>query len=178
MIIAELLIFDKKKNKIIHKQKANSLIKQFWQALFVQMTDIATVIKAITGSTFTATSSMYTFRCNGGAGNTSLGIVVGSGSTAVNPEQDYKLEAQITAGLSYGANSISYSITQSFGQLQIARDFTNISNTNITINEVGIYAYCYSTSYIVCLDRSVLSSSIILEPDDIKGFIYRLRQTF
>jgi len=83
------------------------------------------------------------------SGNTSYGIVVGSGASAgstPSPSAPY-LKAQIPQGTSsgqieYGAVSVS-SVSQS-GQttsFTISRSFTNVSGATLTVTEIGIIVY-------------------------------------
>lgn len=86
------------------------------------------------------------FRCDGGAGVQTKGIMVGSGTTAPT-NTDYALETRIAHGV--GAGQLQYG-TMTFGavavvgvnvDLELQRTFTNGSGATITVREVGIYVY-------------------------------------
>ena len=114
------------------------------------------------------------------AGNDTLGIVVGSGSTAVTLN-DYNLVSQIphgtTAGrLAYGAmpatnvTPINTTLGNSW-YYSVSRNFSNLGTTSIGIYEVGLIAYivCGATSFFTdkfLIARDVLQSPIILAPNE------------
>ena len=148
------------------------LIWALWSASRAEMTD--------TGGT-----AIYVQGASGGAwsvtapsGNSSYGIVIGSGASAgstPSPTQ-FKLVAQIPAGTSsgqieYGAVSVS-SVSQS-GQttsFTISRSFTNVSGATITVTEIGIVvlmtgwnmgAYASGTYFLIAYD--IPSSTIAVQ---------------
>lgn len=82
----------------------------------------------------------------GGDADSSKGIVVGSGVTPFDPTQ-YSLESLIPHGMETG--QLDYQAQQDLGleelsdryRIGFSRIFTNLSGGNITISEIGIYAY-------------------------------------
>jgi hypothetical protein len=81
------------------------------------------------------------------AGVILYGIVVGTGVGAVAPT-NYQLGAIITHGagagqLNYAACSVGgATTTPTTSQVTVTRAFTNSSGAPITVNEIGIYAWC------------------------------------
>jgi hypothetical protein len=115
------------------------------------------------------------------AGDDTLGIVVGSGSTAVTLN-DYNLVSKIphgtTAGrLSYGAmpstniTPINTTLSNSW-YYSITRSFSNQSTSNVGIYEVGFIAYIFNgfagnfVSEKFLITRDVLQTPIILAPNE------------
>jgi len=98
------------------------------------------------------------------AGVTLYGMVVGTGIGAVAPT-NYQLGAIINHGggagqLNYGACSVGGAVaTPTNSQVTVVRSFTNSSGAAITINEIGIYAWCYddtTTSRYFCFVRDLV----------------------
>jgi hypothetical protein len=100
-----------------------------------------------------------------------MGVVVGSGSTAVTPT-DSKLETQILHGETSGKLLFSstelYAITftNPNGSFKIQRYFTNKSSGNVTIEECGIYALGGST-YSFCICRDIVSPAVVVATTEI-----------
>jgi len=146
------------------EHKANSLVKAFIQLLNVQMAQTGQYIKISAGTSPTINANSANFRVTGPSGNTSYGILVGTGTTAVALD-DYAMGALIAHGtsanqLSYGAVAIdaTTSVSGSSAFFAVSRSFTNGSGGNITVQEVGLMSY--GTSYYMLLDRSLSSQTI------------------
>lgn len=90
---------------------------------------------------------------NASAGTDSYGILIGSGTNPVSPD-NYNLQSKIpNSAMSYGAVSISsLSSTGSGYQFTISRTFTNSSSSAITVSEVGV-----ATAAKVLILRDLLS---------------------
>lgn len=110
------------------------------------------------------------------------GIIVGSGNTPT-ALSDYKLDNQITAGLN-GAATVSTGIDTS-GNIYLNFDivFTNTSNADITIREIGWYGVIYcttsagwttATGKIVLVDRTVLETPVTIAAGDNETIRYRI----
>jgi len=112
------------------------------------------------------------------AGNDTLGIVVGSGSTAVTLN-DYNLVSKIphgtTAGrLAYGASTVQNMDVSdpTLWTFKITRTFTNSSGAPIDIREIGLIGtYLRISGTLLTTDkvmiaRDALSSSITVQPND------------
>jgi len=119
------------------------LIWALWGATTAVMTDTAGVNMNVNGASGGAWS------VTAPSGNTSYGIVVGSGATAgsVPSATAYKLVAQIPQGTSSGqieyGNTTVGSPSQSgqITQFTISRSFTNVSGATITVTEIGLVVY-------------------------------------
>jgi hypothetical protein len=155
------------------KSKSNSLLKAFADILYSSMaaTNLAAVydIGNTSQTIFNTSYPMYAFWTVVSAiGNTSIGIVVGTGSNAVTLT-DHALQTLIAHGngsgqLYYSANSVITPITSGGTRsFQIQRTFTNNSGSDITINEIGLYmqfmnsgnGYCY-----FCIDRTLNTKTL------------------
>ena len=112
------------------------------------------------------------------AGDDTLGIVVGSGSTAVTLN-DYNLVSKIphgtTAGrLAYGASTVQNMDVSdpTLWTFKITRTFTNSSGAPIDIREIGLIGtYLRISGTLLTTDkvmiaRDALSSSITVQPND------------
>jgi len=148
-------------------RRSRSFVLNFMGLLFVQaaqtsfsMTDISGTSRGI--SAYTANLAM-----NGGAGNTNMGIVVGSGTAAPTPN-DYKLATLITHGtaagqLSYGACAVgSPTASGSDVLMTLTRALTNGSGADVTVTEIGVHAEgnISSTVYYFLVLRDVLPSPV------------------
>jgi len=145
------------------------LIWALWSASQAEMTD-------------TAGTAIYVQGASGGAwsvtaasGNSSYGIVVGSGASAGSTPSPtaYKLVAQIPQGTSsgqieYGATSVG-SVSQSgqTTQFTISRSFTNVSGATLTVTEIGIIVYVTGFAMTTVSTASAVSSDYFLIAYDI-----------
>ena len=102
---------------------------------------------------------------NAGNGNSSYGIVIGTGSTA-NSTSTIALQSQIVNGtgsgqMQYGANSYtSIAVSGNTVSFQMNRTFTNNSGASITVAEVGIYMLAAYTNQYFAIERTVLASAV------------------
>lgn len=98
------------------------------------------------------------------AGDTTYGIVVGTGTDAVTID-DYKIKTLILHGsttgkLSYGATSVGTCSSVGTSRIYtIARTFTNLSGDDITYREVGLYLKIITAQYL-CIEHSLLEGTI------------------
>jgi hypothetical protein len=109
------------------------------------------------------------------SGNSTYGIVVGSGASAgstPSPTQ-FKLVAQIPAGTSsgqieYGAVSLTQPATSGqITQFTISRSFTNVSGAALTVTEIGIIVYVTGFAMTTVSTSSAVSSDYFLIAYDI-----------
>jgi len=143
-----------------------------WGSTTVSMTNTAgngVSVNGASGGTMAVTAA---------SGNSTYGIVIGSGASAGSTPSPtlYNLVAQIPNGTSsgqieYGAVSVS-SVSQS-GQttsFTISRSFTNVSGATITVTEIGIVvlmtgwnmgAYASGTYFLIAYD--IPSSAISVQ---------------
>jgi hypothetical protein len=120
-----------------------------------------------------------------GAGATTGGIIVGTGTAAVTPT-DYKLQTPIAHGtgagqLSYGATAVgapSNDSTKSW--LNITRLLTNGSGSSITINEAGVYAICFDSGYnirLFCIIRDLVPGGYTIPNGANTTATYKIQAT-
>jgi len=112
-----------------------------------------------------STDMNYSMNVTQGAGTTTSGIVVGTGTNAVALD-DYALQTKIAHGA--GAGQLQYSActvgapgyTASTITETITRVFTNASGGTITIEEIGIYGMAYNGPY-YCLARDLATIELL-----------------
>lgn len=131
-------------------------ITKNWIKNFIQnIAASAYTLKDLAGNSVSATAShtgqsfTKAANCVGGAGATDMGIIVGSGNTAVSVD-DYSLAQLISSGS--GSGELSYlaqSSTSAIAKLSVlegkayatyVRDFTNNSAVAVTVKEAGLVA--------------------------------------
>jgi hypothetical protein len=140
-----------------------------WSASQAEMTDTggtAIYVRGASGGAWSVTAA---------SGNTSYGIVVGSGASAGSTPSPtaYKLIAQIPQGTSsgqieYGAVSVgSPSQSGQTTQFTISRSFTNVSGATLTVTEIGIIVYVTGFAMTTVSTASAVSSDYFLIAYDI-----------
>jgi hypothetical protein len=146
-----------------------TLIWALWSASQAEMTDTggtAIYVQGASGGAWSVTAA---------SGNSSYGIVVGSGASAGSTPSPtaYKLVAQIPQGTSsgqieYGATSVG-SVSQSgqTTQFTISRSFTNVSGATLTVTEIGIIVYVTGFAMTTVSTASAVSSDYFLIAYDI-----------
>jgi len=170
-IKAELIIETKDK-KIV--QEANSLLIQFFQLLERHLKQSSVTIKTTNGDSSTFAGSTTSFAVNADSGNSNYGIVVGSGTTAVDICNDYALENKLE--LDYGATTVNATTCGSgIIEVSIYREITNNSGSEVTINEVGLYSAGSGTDRIHCIDRTVLVEPVTLQNEQTMKITYKLK---
>ena len=156
------------------RRRSRSLLKQWNQLMFVQMTNIALAgadgIKDISGVLQVATKEARNFRMEAHASFT--GIFCGTGDTAVAID-DYKLEAVIASGVAAGqfdykgaATIGDVTLDGSQAKFVVSRHPVNNSGGSITVREIGIYATAYvaASQKYMCAVRDVLVTPLAV-PD-------------
>jgi len=140
-----------------------------WSASQAEMNDTggtAIYVQGASGGAWSVTAA---------SGNTSYGIVVGSGASAGSTPSPtaYKLVAQIPQGTSsgqieYGATSVG-SVSQSgqTTQFTISRSFTNVSGATLTVTEIGLIVYVTGFAMTTVSTASAVSSDYFLIAYDI-----------
>jgi hypothetical protein len=117
---------------------------------------------------------------NSQVANVYPGTYFGTGKTPASAD-DLKLESVITSGLS--ARSGGYSIfKEAPGRYVFEQryDLTNITDANITINEMGMVRPVASGEtnspwyYPVLFDRTVCDEPIVIEPNETRLVVYRI----
>ena len=145
------------------------LIWALWSASQAEMTDTggtAIYVQGASGGAWSVTAA---------SGNSSYGIVIGSGQTAGNTPipSTSSLAAQIPAGINSGQieyGAVSVSSVSTSGQttsFTISRSFTNVSGAAINVNEIGIVAlvsgFGLSSSQYVLIAYDIPSSNIAVQ---------------
>lgn len=113
-----------------------------------------------------------------------LGIVVGTGTTSVTP-QDYALATQITDGTTSGkleyftCAGSSLTISAPTGSFTLERLFRNSSGASITINEVGIYvgAKSFADNDEYCAIRDLVSPGFAVANGEYMRVVYTISVT-
>jgi hypothetical protein len=146
-------------------RKANTLIAAFLGLFSNQTTQTTLTLKDTNGTNRSNTSSGNSFRLLASAGQTTSGIVLGTGSTPVSIS-DYQLETKINHGNNTGELDYSFMI---FPEIYILsgssyyttarRTFLNNSGSLITVNELGLYCGG-SSAFLYCYDRTLETFNI------------------
>jgi len=171
-LLAELIVETKDK-KIA--QEANSLLIQFFQLLERHLRRGSAVgVKQIDGNVHNGYSSDYTFAVNANSGDNTYGILVGSGSTAVDICNDYALENKLD--LDYSAVTVE-STTCGNGVIEVAvkRNITNNTGADVSINEVALYCLGTGDTRIHCIDRTILVETVTLQNEQTMKVTYKLK---
>jgi len=183
----KITILDDKGN-VESETNAHSWVKQFLQiALGLWKQSHTGLVNIIPFNGIYNTSYSYWpgLSLCGLAGDDKKGIVVGVGSSAINPN-DYMLNALCSNG--YLANMMQYG-SMSFIEplvsgtnivLQMTRQITNVSPGAITLTEVGLYVYgqiAYQTQGPVCIARDVLGSPVTVNVGVTKTIMYTITES-
>lgn len=148
--------------------ECDSYVGKMADLLYAKMaqTNLTGVVD-ITGATTAASAVASTFDLKANSAETSKGLVVGTGSTAV-AIGDYQLGTQINhaaTALNYGPVNVTTPNTSgSTRSFTVSRSFLNASTaTASTINESGIYAKPNADANTsVCVARDVESPAITI----------------
>ena len=147
----------------IRKRKCSSYVRHMIDQLMVSMGYVNLSGVNTAGGSVTLAPGADEFRVDGPAGVTTKGIRVGTGTTPV-AIGDYALATAIAEGT--GAGQLSHGVTSTIApttvgsarQFTIARTFTNNSGASITVNEVALYRYSVTGSFM--FERTLLTFSI------------------
>lgn len=184
-----ITISNAKTGKVEKTFKANSLVNAFAGILcagYSASLASAGITVQDTGGTnrnlYSSSAYQYgTPRMDAGAGVTTYGIVVGSGSSAVTVS-DYQLGTLIAHGtgagqLTYGAVELpaNFTISGSDAYFRFSRTLTNGSGGNVTINEIGLYGRTFATTWYFLIDRTL--STVVLADTDAKVITYEFKVT-
>jgi hypothetical protein len=182
------LILSDKNGKVIKKgrwRKSHSFVIQFLQLLRCNTYPSRTLdIKDITGATRTSGTSGGgdLFNCEAPAGTTTRGIVVGTGVGAES-NTDNKLGTQISHGtgagaLQYGAQTFADpAVVGANVDFVLTRIFSGNLSGSVTVNEIGIYTYCWTSSYQMCIIRDLLGAGEAVGVGQNLTVQYTLRTT-
>lgn len=161
--------------KSYKKKEANSFVRAFIDILYAQMLSGATSsISGLdisnTSRTLKATGNSFAMSdgVGGGAGDLNVGIIAGTGTSAV-ALADYKIGTVIAQGagagqLQYGAVGLGQPTTVgSTRKFTVTRTLTNGSGADINVTELALYAVCQDTGDVnryFCIDRTLNSFTI------------------
>jgi len=171
-------------DKLVFFKEHDALLKNWIDMLFLSQyggdpsPDFWTISMTDTSNTARSQGSYRPFRIDCAAGVSAYGLVVGTGTNAVTLT-DYKLQTQIAHGngagqLAYGAGSFVAPTTSGSDRYWDAvRTFTNNSGGDITINEVGIYAFS-SNPYYYCIARD-LTGGVLIANTKVATLTYRFK---
>ena len=116
--------------------------------------------------------------------SSSPGIHVGTGDTAAT-EDDYKLETQITSGMSAGSATPTYNVDGSGNPyLEYLFTLTNTTSSDIVVREIGYVQSLRvantqggsaNTSAYFLFDRTVLDTPVTVPANDSAAIKYRLK---
>lgn len=113
------------------------------------------------------------------------GIQIGTGNTAAT-EDDYKLETQITNGMSASSPALTCNVDSSGNPyLEYLFTITNTTSSDITVREIGYVqqfrladtqgASQSSANRYLLLDRTVLDTPVTVPANDSAAIKYRLK---
>ena len=154
------------KNGEVYKKSrrrvARSFVTGFTKMLYGCMGATYAITEGTDGVSRYFDPTNYVIYLDANAGDSGNGLVVGTGTNAVNVG-DYALQTLIAHGASAG--QLQYSactvalpdFTSTTAELTITRLFTNASGNTITVEEIGIYIYMLwvSGEKYVCLARDL-----------------------
>lgn len=180
-LVLEIYLYVKTRRGLLRKTiyigPSRSFLKQWPQCIkgIVHATD-ETNVKDIAGTLQTFSYTIFGWK--GLAAETTRGIVLGTGTTAVAID-DYKLQTQIAHGSGAGQLDHKLQTVDAFqvvggvASFRMRRQFENLSGGTITIKEAGIYARD-ALNHNICVVRDVLAST----QDVLNGHIIEARYTF
>jgi len=146
-----------------------SIIWALWDANSITLDDTGGTAISINGASGGAWS------VTAPSGNTSYGILIGSGASAGSTPSPsaYNLTAQIPQGTSSGQieyGAVSVSSTSTSGQttsFTISRSFTNVSGATLSVTEIGIAVYMTGFAMTTVSTHSAVTSDYFLISYDI-----------
>jgi len=147
--------------KTLPWKPANSLLKQFIQILAIQMAVVNQTLKAIDNTDNSTAQGAFAFGANALLAATTLGILIGTGTTPVTMT-DYKLETQVTTNITHAV--VTFAIENpdsSTWRLAIARVLTNNTGASLGIREVALYVTAGTGSALkFCADHTLYSVDV------------------
>ena len=179
-----------KQGKLLTKQKgvSKSLLANFMHWFRAKVCNLSDETVVDTGGAtrtilYGGSDFSYAFgRIDSSDDNDDDGIMVGSGTVAVSPD-DYQLASKIPHGtttghLDYGPHTVeAVTVSDNVSSFRISRTFTNLSGASISVQELGIAMYAFDVDKNVIhflILRDVLASPISI-PD---GATLTVRYTF
>src|SRR3989337_2057604 len=144
--------------RTIPTRPANTLLKQFFNMLNIQMSQTTQYPRTTANTTPILGPATTALRCNAAATSTAYGLLIGTGTDPVLITE-YKLQTQVTANITHSAHSY---LDESFGsngwRFSVIRQFTNATGSTVPIAEVAWYTQTGADYY--CLDRTAYAVSL------------------
>jgi len=161
-VFLSAIIHDRKGNVVARLPRVHTecLIAAFLKLLKVQVSQAAETIKDTGGVDRSPASNVMNLQTNATAGETTWGLVVGTGTNPVTMT-DNKLQTQVTASVAYGTVGFSLNAPDaSTFVFAITRQFSNNTGATLSIREVGWYFRGGSGLWIFCADRTLYSVDV------------------
>lgn len=186
MLYYEIIVTDKFGHVLVReKRKARSYLKAYNQLICSALSATGQSIKCTDGLNHTNTvTGYYLLRVREQAGDTDMGIRVGSGNTPVDIS-DFKLETPIEEGI--GVGQLSHfeciigipSVGAAESAFTVERFCLNNSGGDVTVREIGMYANITSTviegTYYACIVRDVLGGAVVIPDGGAITVIYTVK---
>jgi len=144
------------------RRRSRSFLKQWNQLFYIHMAQSALNITDTGGTPRSSSPATANFAMEAGAGITTYGIRVGTGTTAVAID-DYALATPIAEGtgvdeMNHLVCTVAISVVAAPScSFVVSRSFVNNSGAEITVREAGIYMRLTAT-YHCCATRDVLGT--------------------
>ncbi len=166
------------------RRRARSMLGNWYRILYAQMSFTTCSLVGTNGIDRGASWEQDNWKFKAVADEDYIGIVVGTGTTAVTID-DYKLATQIMHGTGSGqmrhlaSTPGSPSVAGSNCDFLTSRVFLNNSGGSITVRESGIYCRCKGPTYYsyACIVRDVFDTPQAVSNDGTTTKIYTLRVT-
>jgi len=186
----ELTVKDKDGKITEHRgpMRSESFVRQFLELFWIQalslgrptsydVRDTGNVLQSIC-------CSSYAFAADAGAGDVTLGIIVGTGAVAATID-DFVLGTPIAHGvgggqLQYGGVAFGAPAADATtSQFTITRDFANGSGGPITVNEIGLYVEggVWTATFEFLAIRDVIGGGILVPNGQTLTVNYRPQAT-
>jgi hypothetical protein len=162
----------------ILSKKANTLVRGFYDILFNRFSRTVTAVVRTDGISQGDQVYFRDFSINALSGDTTFGIVVGTGTSPVSM-MDFRLASLIAHGVGAGKlvyGSVGFTPIEIIGNMirfQITRLLTNNSGADITVNEVGLIVRYGLNDLRVLIDRTL--ATFIVPNGSSRNVIYELR---
>jgi len=138
---------------------ANTLLRNFAALLLIFFSQVTQSVKDWANADHDDIPRSDNFAVNAALSNTTYGILIGTGETAVT-RTDYKLATQVTTDITH--STLSYELlnpTTDDWHILLHRSFTNNTGAAIDVKEVALVAKNANT-YIYCLDRTLYNVTL------------------
>jgi len=167
-VFYRISVRDDKTGKIVKKgrlRRSKSFVLQFLQIIQSNAFNANLTVKDTGGTNQTLIPGLGG-NMQGGVGDQTYGIVVGTGSTTVT-NTDNKLATQIATGsgsgqLNYGLESqVAAQVVGANVDYTNTRTFQNLSGATITINEIGLYVLTSASGQKYCIIHDLATQAVL-----------------